>query len=1845
MSLKKLTAGSGYDYLTRQVAAMDSTEKGHTSLHDYYAQKGELPGRWIGAGMEGVEGLEAGDPVTAEQMRNLFGYGEHPLADERVLEVDFTGIEKQIGEGKGILPVKSKWEQRIAEARHLGKPYYVYDNDVSDYRIEVARRLQAANRAEGKPARAETPIEERARVRNEVATEWFIKQHRRPPLDERELHGFIAEQSRQKTSAVAGFDLTFSPVKSVSTLWAVSSEPTRLAIQRAHDRAVEATLAYIEREALFTRSGTNGTKIERPKGLVAAAFTHRDSRAGDPDLHTHVVVANKVEIKDEKGKSKWLTIHGSVLYRAAVSASEYYNTMLEKHLAASLGLRFYEVPKGVGKRVVREVEGVPPELLAAWSSRANDIKNRKSELVADFRAKAGRPPTPVEMIKLAQVATLQTRQRKHEPRSLAEQLIRWKAEAQAVLGTYEAVTNVEENALHAPFRVADDTPIPVGHAAKLVENVFEAVQAKSATWGVFTIRAEAERQIREANLAPFFTVNNLEGVVNRVQQKCVPISFDPDEDSNLVDAGRVEPKAVGGRYTSQQILNAEMRLIAHAGRPGGRAASDLHINLAFAEAYANQVVLNPGQQELVRQMAASGRRLQLGLAPAGSGKTTAMGVLTSAWQNSGGNVIGLAPSAEAAEVLQSEIGCYSETLAKLDFETRSGNPAFLPRQFRSIGPDTLAIIDEAGMADTLTLDRAVNWLLSRGATVRLIGDTQQLAAVGAGGVLRDIQATHGAVNLTELVRFSSTTEAAATIALREGDANALGYYFDHQRIHIGDETGMCDAVFDGWRADREAGLDSIMVAHSHQQVAELNQRARTLRLADEATQTGEQVSLSDGNQASAGDTIISRRNARKLATSSTDWVKNGDKWTVLEAYPDGRLKVRRNSSRAGGQAVVILPADYVAEHVTLGYATTVHTAQGVTADTMHGLVGGLETRQLFYTMMTRGRDANHAYVTLTGDGDAHSAIYPEVLRPLTATDVLEQILNRDQPATSATTQQRQAKDPRKLLKEACDRYHDTLFKGVQTRLSETDERAIIDATETLFPGVTYDDAWPALANQLYYAYIDGRDPIQLLLDAADLGPTDDAENLTKLLTWRTATLNQTGGGPLPWLPAIPEQLRDRGDTAKELEERHQQIVKLAAQIGTSADGDTAEPIWVKNNGLKLPPSLTRQIEIYRAGIGLPKDEARPLGEPPEDAGARIWRKQLNKKLTQHASPAVGMWLPLLQSVSADAARDEFAPAICQRLAHLSSIGIDIRELLEEATATPLPDHHAAGALWWRIVDLLPEHTLEETGPRHDAETVWLPKLTQALGQTHTDSLTNSTWWPALSATIERALECGNTIGQISEELTQAATRITEDAAIGALTRLSHLTEQSHEDPDEKTDPWQDHHHDDIEAIPFNDQEPEAYEEEPTPGFADTAAARARIYAANVQPPTIETQTENLPADLDRLAEINEMAASFYEAQYRASWASPYLKERCGGIDLAGHPYYRPGYAPASWDALLTHLRTQGVNDEEMIRAGLAKRAETGRLRDVFVDRLVLPVTHDGKTLGFTARRNPAYTDDDHRGPKYLNTADTPLFAKGQQLYGTDPAQKYATPVLVEGALDAIAVTVASDNAPVGSFYGVAPLGSALTLAQTRQLANLPGGGQAVIATDADQPGKAAAMRAYWLLSALGITPKYAPLQDAKDPGEYVQSGHGNQLAAELFLAADYPDTILKTLTGWDDQPDPKLFHIAHLLAVNLAAAAPPEHWERLGRQIANQFDFSAELTLEEISIAAEKWNRDPAAQTREHLANTRHYIEHTQKMSPVKNDMLSFMASILNPAPDPQPPAAAPAEEQPQPEPNHTPRV
>ena len=1195
MTIHKLSAGSGYDYLTRQVAALDATGKGHVGLASYYTERGESPGSWVGSGMAGIDGLSAGDAVTAEQMKALFGAGMHPLANQRVEQLNAAELT----------------DAGIKAAIRLGEPFKVYAGEVSPFRVEVAKRIAAQHATGGQLGDGSVSAADRARVRTEVAREFFRADHGRDPMDAREMAAIIAKESRPRTQTVSGYDLTFSPVKSVSTLWAVADAHVAAKIEQAHLAALQDALGFIERHALFTRQGRNGIRQVNVTGLVGAAFTHRDSRAGDPDLHTHVAVANKVQTLD----GRWLSIDGRVLFKATVAASETYNTALEHHLRDRLGVRFADRPDtDTGKRPVREIVGVDPALNQRWSSRRVLIKDRQGELAARFQRDHGRPPTPVEALRLAQQATLETRDAKHEPRTLTEQRTTWRAEAVEALGGPDAVRAMINKTLNPT--VAPSPGVDSEWVTATAGKVLAAVEEHRSAWQSWHVRAEALRHIRAAELDTDKVDRLVELLVEEVlHSRSVALTQTEDgisEPAALRRADGSSAYSVAGSelFTSARILAAEQRLVATAGRTDGRVVEAETVELALLEAAANGSALDAGQTGLVRAMCTSGARLQLAIAPAGSGKTTAMRTLARAWSDSGGQVLGLAPSAAAVAQLRDATGAAAETLAKL---TWSIDHKDLPDWAQGIGRSSLVIIDEAGMADTLSLDTAVQFITDRGGSVRLVGDDQQLAAIGAGGVLRDIKHTYGAHHLSELHRFTNPAEAAATLTLREGKPEALDFYLDHGRVHVGDITTAIEDAFSAWVSDRAAGLDTIMLAPTRKLVADLNRQARDHCLGNHPA--GREVRLADGNQASIGDVIITRSNDRRLRLAANDWVKNGDRWTITGVGRLGDLIVRHTRSHLTTR----LPAHYVQASTGLGYATTIHGAQGVAADTMHGLVTGQESRQQLYTMLTRGRAANHLYLQVVGDGDPHTLIRPDTVAPRTPTELLEQIMARDDSATSATTLLRRLSDPAARLHDAVQRYTDGLKAAAEQLVGPKIVQTLDGQADQVIPELTNEPSWPSLRAHLLALAAETSEHPLLHLHEAALGDLSTAADLAAVLDWRLPEPAFIDPGPLPWLPGIPSTLHDHHVWGEYMAKRSQLVSGLADQVRDCACNSPEQPIWAPP-GSHPTAALLGEVAVWRAAVGVDPQDRRPTGAGQLQAASAFWQQNLDRAVALCSRP-------------------------------------------------------------------------------------------------------------------------------------------------------------------------------------------------------------------------------------------------------------------------------------------------------------------------------------------------------------------------------------------------------------------------------------------------------------------------------------------------------------------------------------------------------------------------------------------------------------------------------------------------
>ncbi len=825
-------------------------------------------------------------------------------------------------------------------------------------------------------------------------------------------------------SPVAGFDLTFSPSKSVSTAWALADADTKKQIYACHRQAIEVVLTYAEREVFHSRSGTGGVVQEDIEGVVAAAFTHWDSRAGDPQLHDHVVVANRARSVSD---GKWRTLDGRALFKNVVALSELHQGVLSDLLTESLGWGWDGRSRHHSDQLRWEVVGVPETLMAEFSQRSAVIEVRKEELVTQYATVHGHQPSDVAVLKLRQQATLETRPVKEHP-SLAELTGEWRERAEKYIGTEQSSWVAE---------LAERNDLPLLHVSDLSNEILadaasvavRTVAERRATFSRANLLAELHRQFQGVRFAaPDDRIAVVERTVDLATGQSLLIStpelhHTPERFRRADGTSRFRAKG-HEIYTTAALLEAESRLLDAGQRMDGPAISMDSIDVATCDkSPCRDHLLGHDQVQAVEQIASSGRSLDLLVGPAGTGKTTTMAGLRAVWESKygPGSVLGLAPSAAAAQVLAGELGMETENTAKWLYEHRQeadrltqakslrtlvgSREASSSRRTSAhkqavvmeaevtrwrLKKDQLVIVEEASLAGTFALDELVTAAAHAGAKVLLVGDHAQLTAVEAGGMFAALIRDRGdlVTELTDVRRFTHDWEKAASVELRAGSPDVIDDYQAHDRISAGTRDEMLDALYGAWKADIEAGQVSLMIAGDLGTVHELNARARADRVASgQVTQDG--LAVAGGATAGVGDHVVTRQNNR-LLTAGRRWVRNGDQWTVTATNQDGSMTL----SRANGIAQVVLPANYVSEHVDLAYASTAHRAQGRTVDTAHAMVSPITTREVLYVSATRGREVNRLYVDTHYDPDPQTS-HGDGAEPATTKEVLTGVLRNE----------------------------------------------------------------------------------------------------------------------------------------------------------------------------------------------------------------------------------------------------------------------------------------------------------------------------------------------------------------------------------------------------------------------------------------------------------------------------------------------------------------------------------------------------------------------------------------------------------------------------------------------------------------------------------------------------------------------------------------------------------------------------------------------------------------------------------------------------------------------------------
>lgn len=985
---------------------------------------------------------------------------------------------------------------------------------------------------------ADPTAEEMKEIRHRVGAILYRQQHGVDPTD-KQLISFIARESKPKSNSVAGFDMVFTPPKSVSLAWGLGDKTLREGVQQAHEAAISDVVKFLEEQVIMTRRGRNGVRqIDIDGGLIATKFRHWDSRSGDPNLHDHLVISNRVKGSD----GQWSAIDGRTLYQWNVAASELYNAKLAEHLESELGLVC--VPDAAKSELspVMEIAGFDREMVERFSSRRSEISAELDRLKAEYVEAHGHAPGRKAMLELAQQATLATRPHKSEAKSLQDLCEEWAAKAEAISRTGEVNIPTGED-LKKHLEAASEqarakreqaqaeflSRTPEEHA----QQILDRVTAQRAVFRRSHVEAETTRYLRGAGVpvpVPGTTQTtpestdeqSLAGAIHHaLEQKVLNLSGEqnrPVADEFLrADGTNSFVRRDATLFTTQEMVDAELRILDAATAPVIPAATfdvfEQKLQERREKLAEKGFSLPAGQEALAREFALSERLLVAGIGAAGAGKTASVSLAVETIQAAGGRVIGMAPTAAAAKVLGDELGIGADTVAKVLAANTNGakaNPL-------SIRPGDVLLIDEAGMVSTRDFDALVQIAAERGALVRVLGDDRQLSAVGAGGALRLIDREVGAVRLDELFRFKDEEEAAATLRLREpaavGKDEPFEWYRENGRVAGGDSEAMTQQVFAAWQKDISDGKTSLMMGSSNEAVASLNALAQAHRISTSGEPTGEGVLLRPGSApgagqatAFAGDVIVTRRNDRRLSVfAGHDFVKNGDRWSVEGVGEDGSLKVRHVEH--GG--TVTLPAAYVRENVELGFALTVHRAQGATVDTAHALIDSRADRAGAYVGLSRGREENRLYVRLN-EGEK----LDEVLETVAARHDGEAQLSVHESVDAIRAQQQspaaavaEYEEHAELAQRAV--IADLMTQGMNrvTHFDPTGARASADADVT---AVINSEGFGALAAQLGELHRAGLDVTDIVERAYRARPlSTDAEtpvDAAAVLSWRVSQI-------------------------------------------------------------------------------------------------------------------------------------------------------------------------------------------------------------------------------------------------------------------------------------------------------------------------------------------------------------------------------------------------------------------------------------------------------------------------------------------------------------------------------------------------------------------------------------------------------------------------------------------------------------------------------------------------------------------------------------------------------------------
>jgi conjugative relaxase-like TrwC/TraI family protein len=1159
-----LSVGKGYDtrYLT------DAVEGGREGYYTGAEAAGEPPGIWYGAGAEAL-GLIG--EVDAEMMTAVFAHGIDPR-DPAVASMSTWGEAATLGRkpqgGKTV-------EQRYAEllARHPG----------ADPEQRGELRAQA----------------ERARPANVQFYDLTLSAQKSVTLlwvaCERQANDARASAEAARGAGEVG---EAARLDAQAQLWAGRARAVEESLLAGH----RAALDYVAENAGYVRAGHHpgaGAKWLDAHQLVAAQFLQHDSRDRDPQLHVHGPILNLAQGPD----GKWRTLDGKGIYREKPAAAAIAERVTEAELVTRLGVRLEVRPDGKA----REVVGIDQAEMDLFSSRRRAIGPAAEALIEQYRRETGREPSGLVRHQLYQQATLATRSRKsHDGETREGQMARWATRAQTELG---------RDLANIAARVFDQEPAtPAAWSEQdVIERSLAAVAETHQAW----TRADLLRHVSDAlpgelGLAPARVRELLEGLTDKALTRAVRIDHDPETDQlpaayQRADGSSVFARPGAERYATVEQLRGEHELRAAAVRRGAPVLEAARLEAFIAARAAAGMPFSADQEVALRGVLTSGAAVEVVSAPAGTGKSFLVGALAEVWE--GGRVRGLAFGQRQADVLTEE-GVRSRNIAHwLVGQQRlaEGRGIDDDEDFR-LAPGDLLVVDEAQLAGNPNLVEIARLCGAAGAKLVLAGDPAQ-GGMGPSGGLRDVAERGISYELAEVRRFRNGWEGPASLRLRDGDTTVAREYARHGRIVAAGSLEQAEtAAGRAWLADALNGHESLVVTLTNEGAARVATRLRAeLVRMGRVTETGVTLGM-QGTTAGVGDLVQARHPDRARG------LVNRALFRVLETREDGTLWVvpvtQGPAGEQRGQEREI-PADYVSEHLALGYASTEAAAIGRTVHAGYPVFEPGMDAAAGYVAATRGRETNVAFVVTRAAGADASSGETAAAEERDAVAVFSEIMTRadldiDETRT-ASTQHEQSEQLAHATGTHADRMASVISDVTTGRAAGVLDALAADHTLTEADRLALagDPAMSTLEHLLRGAELAGHDAAEVLRAAVVERDFAHAISPAQVLHARIRHALKRDERPLELVsygdlipPTTPEALRPALEqwAAAADQRRHELGAEVAAH----------PPQWAREALGPVPDEpLARAEWEHKAGWAASyrewadhADEADPLGTPP-----------------------------------------------------------------------------------------------------------------------------------------------------------------------------------------------------------------------------------------------------------------------------------------------------------------------------------------------------------------------------------------------------------------------------------------------------------------------------------------------------------------------------------------------------------------------------------------------------------------------------------------------------------------------